>query len=128
MEIVKKHANDWKFLTLNGLVMEELRAIRANLPQFARSQIRQVYLNNITYIIYILYYNNILITKLKLAWCQRLDDMIDKLEKTPQIVMPPRPATTKKTVIFAPNPNSSKGSAVAAKSFLLDQIKSRAHQ
>lgn len=42
VEIVKKHANDWKFLTLNGVTAEEMRAIRANLPQFARNQFRQV--------------------------------------------------------------------------------------
>ncbi len=42
VEIVKKHANDWKFLVLGGLTAEEMRAIRANLPQFARSQLRQV--------------------------------------------------------------------------------------
>ena len=42
VEIVKKHADEWQLLTISGLVVEELRAIRANLPQFSRSQTRQV--------------------------------------------------------------------------------------
>jgi len=41
-EIVKKHANDWKFLTINELTAQEMRAIRANLPNFGRHQLRQL--------------------------------------------------------------------------------------
>jgi len=57
-EIMQKHANYWKFLILNGLTEKEMRAIRANLPHFARNQFQQ------------------------LAWCNRMDDMIDKLQNT----------------------------------------------
>jgi len=96
VEIVKKHAEEWQLMTLNGLVLEELKAIRANLPQFSRSQTRQ------------------------LAWCKNLDDAIDKLETSPQqMTKKPRPMTKK--ITFA----NTVGSAITAKSFLLEQIKTR---
>jgi len=95
VDIVKKHANDWKFLTLNGLNAEEMRAIRANLPQFARNQLRQ------------------------LAWCQRLDDLIDKLENSPSSPkQKPRPQT--RHITFAPNANIFDN-----KNNLMDQIRNR---
>jgi len=98
VEIVKRHADDWKFLTLSGLTAEEMRAIRANLPQFSRNQLRQ------------------------LAWCQRLDDMIEKAENTAASPKPkPRAATRK--ITFAPPPHNP----YENKNTLLDQIRSRQH-
>jgi hypothetical protein len=33
-DLLKKHANDWKLYSTQGLTVEELRAIRGNLPKF----------------------------------------------------------------------------------------------
>jgi len=55
-EIIKKHANDWKFLTISELTAEEMRAIRSNLPNFGRHQIRQT------------------------AWVKQLENRIDRVE------------------------------------------------
>lgn len=94
IEIVKKHADDWKFLTLGGLNADEMRAIRANLPQFARNQLRQ------------------------LAWCQRLDDMIDKLENANDSPKPkPRPTTRR--ITFKPGT----ANVYENKNSLIDEIK-----
>jgi len=52
-DIVKKPANEWKYITTSGLTVDEMKAIRANLPQFGRHQLRQ------------------------LVWVQSLEDRID---------------------------------------------------
>jgi len=107
-EIVKKHANDWKFMTINECTAEELRAVRAALPKFAKSQLRQI------------------------QWAERLDERIDRLESGQekfQDTKPPQTPKPKKQLRFAEPSQPALGSRDKARppqaSDLFSQINKR---